>query len=398
MSLSNFRNYARLEMELPTQAIVLVGDNGQGKSNLLEAVYYLATTRSWRAQTDRDLIDWRAGEEQPVFARLVGQFARRHDALRVEVMLEEVAAPLNGGVAAGNGNGRSLSKRVRLNGTPKRAIDLVGQVQVVMFAPQDIDLAIGPPQGRRRYLDVTLSLLDARYLRSLSHYNRVLAQRNSLLRLVREGKARPNQLPFWDEEMLAAGSYLLGRRMKVLTVLQERGQPIHEQLTNGQEELRLEYRSSLAGLDELAEPSAESIRPIFAAQLAQARERELRYGASVLGPHRDDFSFIVNDRDVGTFGSRGQQRTAVLSLRLAETELVREWSGEDPILLLDDVMSELDAPRRHQVREAIGRSPQAIITATDLSTFEADFLASARLYRVTAGSLSPFSQPTKELQ
>ncbi|MCL4498903.1 MAG: DNA replication/repair protein RecF [Chloroflexi bacterium] len=368
---------------MPPKAIILIGDNGQGKSNLLEAIYYLATTRSWRAQSDRELIDWRATEEQPVFARIAGQFVRQRDTIRVEVVLQEEQAQ------SGNGAGRVVSKRIRINGAPKRAIDLVGQVQVVMFSPQDIDLVLGPPQGRRRYLDVTLSLLDARYLRSLSHYNRVLTQRNHLLRQIREGAARLSQLTFWDEELTAAGAYLLQRRLEVLSVLRERAGPVHRRLTDGQEELRFEYRSSLAGLTDLADRDAATIRQQFGAELSALREREVRSGMSLLGPHRDDFAFVVNDRDLAAFGSRGQQRTAVLSLRLAETELVQEWSGEPPILLLDDVMSELDAPRRHQVREAVARSPQAIISATDPGAFEAEFLASALRLRVSAGTIAP---------
>ncbi len=343
----------------------------------------LATTRSFRASSDRELIDWRAGEEGQPFARNVGEIVRRRDTLAVEIILQEEQAQ------GQNGNGRAVSKRIRINGVPHRAIDLIGQVQVVMFAPQDIDLVQGAPQLRRRYMDVTLSLLDPRYLRALSHYNRVLVQRNHLLRQLKEGRARPNQLPFWDQELTSGGSYLLSRRLALLQALQAHCLPVHRHLTAGKEDLALQYRPSLAGLAGCSQATPEETHCVFAEELAGVQQKELRYGVSLLGPHRDDFFFLVNGRDLGVYGSRGQQRTAVLSIRLAEAELVREWSGEAPILLLDDVMSELDLPRRRQIREAVGRSPQAILTTTDLGVFEPDFLASALVLRVEAGSLAP---------
>jgi DNA replication and repair protein RecF len=369
-------------MDLPAQPVVLLGDNGQGKSNLLEAIYLLATTRSWRTQTDGELIDWRAtGESQP-FTRIAGQVARQKDTLNLEIAVVS-GSPVAMGEAPATG------KRIRINGVPRRAIDLVGQVQMVLFGPQDIDLIQGSPQARRRYLDVALSLLDSRYMRSLSRYNRVLTQRNHLLRQIKAGLSHTNQLPFWNDELVATGSYVVWQRMITLQSLEQRALPVHQQLTNGEEQLQLAYKPSLSSIVEYPGIDVESLGQEFARRLATVQDKEISLGLSLLGPHRDDFVFLVNRRALGAYGSRGQQRTAVLSLRLAEVELVRERAGEPPILLLDDVLSELDKARRQQLRDTISLCPQTIVTAIDTLGFDDDMLRSALCLRVVGGKIAP---------
>jgi DNA replication and repair protein RecF len=382
LGLTNFRNYARLELDLPAQPVILLGDNGQGKSNLLEAIYLLSTTRSWRSQVDAELIDWRYQEEGQAFARVVGALQRRDGALTLEVAIL-------GEGPTGAGSPSTAGKRIKVNGSPKRAFDLVGQAQVVMFGPQDIDLVQGPPQSRRRYLDIALSLLDGRYMRALSRYNRVLAQRNQLLRQIKAGLARPSQLPFWNEELVNSGSFIIHQRIVSMASLEKFAAPIHLRLSGGSENLQLLYRSSLEPKLGASDVDIAALRANYADKLALVQEKELVLGVSLLGPHRDDFAFLINGRALAAYGSRGQQRTAVLALRLAEVEVVFQQVGEPPILLLDDVMSELDGPRRGHLREAIGRCSQSIITATDPSSLDDGLLANASRYRVVSGAISP---------
>lgn len=387
LSLVSFRNYARLELDLPPGVSVVVGDNAQGKSNLLEALYFLATTKSFRATADRELINWRVlGSDLP-YARLVAHVERLADHLKLEVIIrEDSRLGLDRPPAT-----PATSKRLKLNDVPKRAFDVIGAVNVVMFSPQDIDLVGGPPIARRRYLDVTISQVDPRYVRTLAHYNKVLLQRNQLLRQIKERRARPDQLFPWDHELLAAGAYVVQQRQATLAVVGELARDVHRQLTGRQETLEIVYRSSVDLSPLGAGPHAlEGVHGGFKQQLRTVQSRELASGVSILGPHRDDLAFLVDGRDMNVFGSRGQQRTVALALKLAEAEFLRRRTGEQPILLLDDVMSELDEPRRCHVLAAIQPQEQVIFTATDLAAFDPAFLAGATVFQVAEGAIAPY--------
>jgi DNA replication and repair protein RecF len=199
--------------------------------------------------------------------------------------------------------------------------------------------------------------------------------------------AQPNQLAFWDEAMASSGSYIILQRLLALAALEQKALPIHLQLTSGQEQLQLLYKPSLLEVTSQHQIDMDQLQYEFTRRLAANRTRETEAGMSLLGPHRDDFVFLANGRQLGIYGSRGQQRTTVLALRLAEVELVRERAGEPPILLLDDVMSELDEPRRKRLRETMTRCPQTIVTAIDQSAFDPDLLEAALCLRVVAGSI-----------
>jgi DNA replication and repair protein RecF len=413
LSLSNFRNYQRLELALPPQVSIVVGDNAQGKSNLLEALYFLATTRSHRAIAERELIHWAAWSESLPFARLVADVQKTQTTLRIEIALlsdpskvqtpqpDETPLPHPdlGFLAPHPG---PTQKRLKVNGVPKRAMDVVGQMNVVLFSPQDLEIVNGSPSGRRHYLDTSLCQIDATYCRALVHYNRVLLQRNHLLKLIQEQAANLDELFFWDNELIEYGSQLIAGRQRALIALDGLTRQVHGQLTGQQEQLRLVYHPSVAvqnltGLQDLSglgDPSTGSgqalsgLREQFRAQLRRVQKREIAQGTSVLGPHRDDLAFLVNSVDMNVYGSRGQQRTVALSLRLAEVAYMRAVVGEEPILLLDDIMSELDPARRAWVLQTIGQG-QAIITATETDHFAPSFLRQATLFRVTAGQIFP---------
>jgi DNA replication and repair protein RecF len=376
LSLHNFRNYVRLDLDLPEGVTLLVGDNAQGKTNLLEAVYYLATTRSPHAGADRELVNWLATEQEPLpYARLVGRVARSASEIGIEVTLTQRA-----------NNGSRYKKQIRLNGVAKRAMDLLGQLNVVLFLPEDIALVSGSPSRRRRYLDAALCQIDPVYCRSLSRYNQIVSQRNALLRDLRERGGDPAQLAFWNERLVEHGAYLVGRRWEALSALDELAHAIHVDLTDGNELLHLRYVPSV----EMEGPGdADAVARAFQEQLQSLRQREVAAGMTLVGPHRDEVRFLVNEVDAGIYGSRGQQRTAALSLKLAEVSLMRVETGEDPVLLLDDVLSELDEHRRRFLMHTLENgAEQAIITTTDLHTLPAPFLERCRLWRVEMGRLS----------
>lgn len=397
LTLASFRNFARLDLDLPQGLTIILGNNAQGKSNLLEAVYVMATTKSFRASGDRDLISWHSVDDGPLFARLVGQVRRDQRSLQFEIVVKEEASTVNG-VDGTTTSG--IVKKIKLNGVAKRALDVIGEVNVVMFSPQDIDIVIGPPVLRRRYIDVTISQVDPRYCRCLAHLNRVLVHRNHLLRQIRERLARPDQLEFWDREMVEAGSYVTLRRIETIDAIDSLAGDSHRHLTDNRESLRVSYRLSLDNAEDgprasrLADAlevcaSEESrlaaIHEVYAQRVSGLRAREISHGMTLVGPQRDDLLFTVDQHDVSSLGSRGQQRTVALALKMAEADFMNQRTGTYPILLLDDVMSELDRGRRRQVLDMTMLSQQVLVTATDRFVFEPEALARANILTVERG-------------
>jgi DNA replication and repair protein RecF len=403
LSLTNFRNYSRLEVDLPDRLTVLQGANAQGKTNLLEAIHLLATGRSPRATAEREIISWLALDGPLPYARLQADIGEGREAQRLELVLEVTPA-------ANGGNGPTIRKQVRVNDTPRRALDLVGRLRMVLFLPEDIALVAGAPGERRRYLDIALCQVSHTYCRALGEYNRAMAQRNALLKRLRDEGGDPGQLNFWDERMAEQGSVLFHQRSQAVRDLDRIAADLHGDLTGGAERLHLVYLPALdpepagggaprssngralllkEGAPAYHTRSCEELRMQFAARLRCGRSREIAAGSSLVGPHRDDVAFSVDGRDLRTYGSRGQQRTGALSLKLAEVRMMQEVTGDCPLLLLDDVMSELDAPRRHMLLEMLAGVTQAIVTTTDWSDFSPELLGQARRLRVEGGRLLP---------
>ncbi|MCB0215992.1 MAG: DNA replication/repair protein RecF [Chloroflexi bacterium] len=397
LSLSNFRCYRRLSLTLPNGAIAIVGRNAQGKTSLLEAIYLLATTRSPSASTDREWVSWAAGEEPIPFGRVYGEVARAGETVTIEVINLRQAA------AAGEDR---WAKRVKVNAAPRRAIDVLGQLNVVLFTPQDLRIVDGGPGERRRYLDGLLCQIDPRYCQTLARYNRVLAQRNHLLRRLRErGKGGAEELSFWDERLAGDGASILARRLTAVERLGELAEAAHAVLAGDGPPLQLGYRASLA--DETgARPSPmagiaetpgdyrsalprpiEALRERLLAGLAERRRLELSRGMTLVGPHRDDLAFAVGGVDMRTYGSRGQQRSVTLALKLAESRLMWAETGERPVILLDDVLSELDPGRQAQLLGHLDPRQQTLITTTDLASLPADYLATALVLHLRGGEI-----------
>jgi DNA replication and repair protein RecF len=402
ISLKDFRNYRKLELSLGSGLTVVQGENAAGKTTLLEAIYLIATTKSPRAHNEQELVSLSATPEfgAPAFSRLNATVQRTNDeAIEAEIVITRDEKKQNSLSEIAN----TARKRIKLNGVARRASELIGQLNVVFFSPEDLDLVIGSPALRRRYLNITLSQVDRRYLRQLQEYEKILAQRNGLLRNWKEGNrtrtAKPlsrlqEELNLWDDELVKAGAYIIMRRQSCLLGLRERAVSLHSNLIgfiseDYQPAFDLPYVPSFA-LDELVDEAAIAAR--FRQEINLQRDRELQRGSSLVGPHRDDFSFMLDGQDVAVFGSRGQQRTAVLALKLAEAGWMYSQTGERPVLLLDDILSELDVHRRRFVLEVIqAGAEQTIVTTTDLALFGSleQLAQHARLYRVTESKLLP---------
>ena len=365
------------------------GLNGQGKSNLLEALYILAIAKSPRASNDREVIGWKTAREDG-YARVTAQLERSDEtvAIRVDFIINSQASSgssAEAGDAAGM-EGLTIGKRIRVNGTPRSASGLVGEVNAVLFTAQDIHLVDGPPTERRRYLDILISQVDRTYLRALQKYQKVVTQRNHLLRLIREGKAQEEEIQFWDDELVVSGKYIVSQRCQIIHDLAETAAPSHERLTGGLEGLILTYKPSVG---EEAEGSTEQIEDAFRQALATHRRREMAQGVSLVGPHRDDLQLSIDGMDAGIYASRGQARTVALSLRLAEAQYLRQHRNQEPILLLDDVLSEMDSSRREEVLKTAEQYQQALVTTTDMGFLDKGFLDRVASYSVHQGNITP---------
>ena len=328
-------------------------------------MYILATAKSHRATSDRELLNWASLQDDLTATRVTAHAQTRSGDLRIEISLSTYNSPAEA----------QTQKKIKINGVPRRASDLVGQLSTVLFTSQDIELIDGSPSRRRRYLDIANSQIDSKYLRALQRYNKVLLQRNHLLKRISERDADESQLAFWDDELVEHGSYIIEQRREMVDELNKLAPPIHSAISSG-EALRITYLPSINAGD-------------FRNRLAKVRPKEILQRMSLVGPHRDDLAFMINDIDISTYGSRGQQRTAALSLKLAEASYLKEKIGDEPVILLDDVLSELDSTRRHQLMEAVSSYQQVIITTTDIDCFEPGFLSNAAQYKVSAGTVEP---------
>ncbi len=389
LNLTNFRNIRELELDLPPNPIVLVGSNAQGKTSILEAIYLLAVARSFRADNEREVVNWEAsrGAGQAMVAGIVERKAGQE---RVTVGYQCV--PTGQGVGElGQEASFRVQKQATVGRVRRRAAELIGVVNAVLFDAGDMELVYESPGGRRRYLDVLLSQADGAYLRSLQRYQRVVQQRNQLLRLVEDRRAGDDELAFWDEELVKEGAVILAHRLGALEALNGLASSIHEELSDGQP-LGLVYKPTVAveggdGHDGMQ----AAVRDSFAAALEGARARERATGSTVVGPHRDDLRLMSGDVDMGTYASRGQARTVALALRLAEAAYLSELRGDGPIVLLDDVLSELDEGRRAQVLRRASSYEQVIITTTDLEPLGEEFVRGATCLRVSGGEVMPLA-------
>ncbi len=403
LSLTNFRNFARLDIDIPGGPVLLVGGNAQGKTSLLEAVYYLAAFVSFHATNERQLINFLASREALAVTRIVAEFVTspqhsipgissspsgKH---RLEVRLIQES------------NGYNAQPRMRkeiiLDGVKCKVGDAIGTFNAVLFLPQMMRVIDGSPEERRRYLNLAMVQALPKFSLYLSEYNRVLTQRNALLKQLQERGGDPGLLTFWDEQLAENGARIIFERIHAALELERLAARAHGELTKSQEILRLVYEPSF---DPLPQPkgqfqlpmdspidrtglSLEKIRQGYIERLRQVRNEDTARGVTTLGPHRDEMRFLGNGVDLGVYGSRGQGRTAVLSLKLAEVAWMQEKTGEWPVLLLDEVLAELDPERRADLLERLSKSEQSLLTTTDLDQFTQQFVTQAKIWNIKAG-------------
>ncbi|MBR1693339.1 MAG: DNA replication/repair protein RecF [Lachnospiraceae bacterium] len=353
IELNNFRNYDSLCLNFEDGTNILYGDNAQGKTNVLEAIYVSATTKSHKGSKDKEII--RFGEQE---AHIRTYLLKENIEYRVDMHLRQ-----------------SKSKGIAINGQKiKKAADLLGLLNVVFFSPEDLSIIKNGPSERRRFVDMELCQLDKFYLYNLNQYNKIVNQRNKLLKDFYNNPDLMDTITIWDSQLLSYGKQIIERRRLFTQQLNEIIFDIHKNLSGGKEELQVVY-----------EP--DSTEDNFEARLSANRDRDIRFKLTSTGPHRDDFSFIVNGIDIRKYGSQGQQRTAALSLKLSEIELVKKVTKDTPVLLLDDVLSELDSNRQNYLLSSIG-AIQTIITCTGLDEFVNNRFEINKIFQVTDGTIS----------
>ena len=353
IELKNFRNYSFLKMELDEKTNILYGDNAQGKTNVLEAIYLSGTTKSHKGSKDRELI----------------QFEKEEGHIRCNVEKAGMDYRIDMHFR------KNKSKGIAINGIPiKRAADLFGILNIIFFSPEDLDIIKRGPSERRRFVDLELCQLEKVYLHNLTNYTKVLNQRNKLLKSLSYESGLEDTLSVWDMQLTMYGKELIKRRDLFIEELNQIATQVHQKLSGGREELVVKYEPNVSAID-------------FEAKLEEALERDKKQKTTSVGPHRDDICFLVNGIDIRKYGSQGQQRTAALSLKLAEIELVQKKIKDMPVLLLDDVLSELDSNRQNYLLDAIG-DLQTVITCTGVDEFVNHRFEINKIYKIVNGSIS----------
>ena len=385
LSLKDFRNFDQLDLTLGPGLFLFQGENAQGKTNLLEAVAMLATSNSFHASSDREIVNWHASDR---VTRLAASVEQHNEDVKIEIVIIDPTQPEKGSSADGEipiipPNDRQR-KRIKINSVPKRAIDLIGLVTVVLFSPNDLGLVDGSPEERRRFLDRGLCQMQPHYCQSLQKYRKIVTQRSALLKRIRENQEDPRMLDFLDEKLTELATMITFERRRMVDSLNQHVDELQAIISGGREHLTIVYRPSF-----LIEPAWDTMKTLqnYREQLLEARRKEIRQGVCLLGPHRDDLEFLVNGVNMLTYGSRGQQRTVALASKLGELAFMRTVTGEEPILLLDDVFSELDFSRREYLLRQVLRHEQVLITATDFASFPEEILAKAYQYRVVSGEV-----------
>ena len=352
LKLKNYRNYDLLELDFDESINILYGDNAQGKTNILESIYLCGTTKSHRGTKDRDLIKFEQEE-----AHIEAVVDKNGVPFKIDIHLK-----------------KNSPKGIAINKVPiRRAIELFGIVNIVFFSPEDLNIIKDGPSERRRFIDFELSQLDKVYLSDLTNYSRILNQRNKLLKDLYDRKDLLETLDIWDLQLVNYGNKIINRRNLFISQLNEIVGKVHERLTGGKENLKIYYEPSTDGID-------------FEKALARNKERDIKMKSTSVGPHRDDICFMVDGLDMRKFGSQGQQRTAALSLKLSEIEIVKKLIKDTPILLLDDVLSELDKHRQNYLLDSIS-DVQTLITCTGLEDFVNNRFAVNKIMHVEKGQV-----------
>lgn len=363
LSLQHYRNFDKVEFSTEHNVNIFIGSNAQGKTNLLEAIFVLALTKSHRTSKDRELIQW--NQEQASIHSII---EKKYGSYKMDLILSQ------------------QGKKAKVNGLEQKKLsEFIGAVNVVMFAPEDLEIVKGSPGVRRRFLDMEIGQVQPSYLYDLVQYQKVLMQRNNYLKQIGTISSEAiAMLDIWNQQLVEFGTKIMIKRQSFIQKLQEWAEKIHSSITNSQEKLEIKYEPSF-DVEQFKDQTV--LFNQFMIKLSQVMQQEIKRGMTLIGPHRDDLHFFINDKEVQLYGSQGQQRTTALSLKLAEIELIQEEVGEYPILLLDDVLSELDHFRQTQLIQTFQSKVQTFITTTSIESVNMSKLDHAKLFHVKEGRL-----------
>ncbi len=363
LQLTNYRNYESLNLEFSPQINVLIGENAQGKTNILESIYVLAMAKSHRTSNDKELIRWETD-----YGKIKGEIKNRYGKIPLELLVTK------------------KGKKGKVNHIEQLKLsNYIGQINVVMFAPEDLNIVKGNPQVRRRFIDMEIGQISPVYLHELLNFQKLLKQRNQLLKNY-QGKPKIDEVLFdiYTEQYIKSAVQIIRKRFEFVDLLQEWAEKIHSGISQGIEKLKIKYLTT-KGIEK--DWTANEMATYLAEKFTQVKEKEMERGLTLIGPHRDDLQFFVNDYDVQTYGSQGQQRTTALSLKLAEIELIKQETGEAPILLLDDVLSELDDFRQSHLLNTIQEEVQTFVTTTSVDGIHHETIQHAKLFHVKQGKV-----------
>lgn len=363
LKVKNYRNYEDLEMNFENKVNVILGENAQGKTNIMESIYVLAMAKSHRTSNDKDLIRW---DEE--YAKIEGRVHKRNSTVPLEIVISK------------------KGKKAKFNHIEQQRLSqYIGNMNIVMFAPEDLHLVKGSPQVRRRFIDMEIGQVSPMYLYEYTQFQKILQQRNHYLKMLQIKKQTDlEMLDVLTEQFIQYAVKILEKRFQFLSILQKWAEPIHRGISRNLETLTIQYKPSV---DVSESMDLSKMVEVYEEKFVKIKQREIDRGVTLFGPHRDDLIFFVNGRDVQTFGSQGQQRTTALSLKLAEIELIQSEIGEYPILLLDDVLSELDDYRQSHLLNTIQGKVQTFVTTTSVDGIDHVTLREASTFEVNHGSM-----------
>lgn len=363
LQLTNYRNYESLMLDFSPKINVFIGENAQGKTNVMESIYVLAMAKSHRTSNDKELIRFETD-----YGKIEGVVKNRYGSFPMELTITK------------------KGKKGKINHLEQLKLsNYIGQMNVVMFAPEDLNVVKGSPQARRRFIDMEIGQISPVYLHELLTFQKLLKQRNHLLK-INQGKQNLDEVLFdiYTEQYIQSAIQIIRKRFEFVELLQEWAEPIHSGISRGLEKLTIKYRPS-TGMD--ANWTVEEMATYLEKKLEEVKRKEIDRGITLIGPHRDDLQFLVNDYDVQTYGSQGQQRTTALSLKLAEIELIKQETKETPILLLDDVLSELDDYRQSHLLNTIQGEVQTFVTTTSIDGIHHETIQHAKMFHVKQGEV-----------
>ncbi|HBY56651.1 MAG TPA: DNA replication/repair protein RecF [Candidatus Atribacteria bacterium] len=371
--LINYRNFLNISIDFDSNLNIFIGDNAQGKTNILEAMTMLVRGSSYKTNNDKQLINWDNN-----VSCLFGEINKNDESFEVNISLEKNVESFNK---------IKLTKVIKINQNIQKKSILNKEFKGVVFSPEHLQIIKGSPSLRRRFLDEQISQIYPLYQRYLSGYNRILGHRNNILRRGDNRREVRENLLIWDPQIIKRGSFLILTRSRFLKKMNYLANKFYQEITKGKENLKLSYQNNV--IENLKEEEISLINKAFKDKIERYKKKEIDYKTTLYGPHRDDFLVFVNNANVAFYGSQGQQRTSILSLKLGELDLIKEREGVYPILLLDDVMSELDEERRHFLLELIiNKKVQTFITSINLNYFNNDIMKKGKIFKVEGGKVS----------